>query len=73
MKIEKNRNGEKIEDIEVHLVNGHWNISTAKQSRDERIIEMYQSDMTQRDIAHEMDCSLGLVSKVIKVYKQNKK
>ncbi|WP_084645189.1 AAA family ATPase [Francisella uliginis] len=73
VKVEKNRNGEKIEDIEVHLVNGHWNISTAKQSRNERIIEMYKSDMTQRDIAQEMDCSLGLVSKVIKAYKQNKK
>ncbi|AEB28570.1 AAA family ATPase [Francisella hispaniensis] len=73
VKVEKNRNGEKIEDIEVHLINDVWNISTAKQSRDERIIEYYNNDMRQREIAEEVGCSLGIVSKVIKSYRQAKK
>lgn len=73
VEVEKNRNGEKIEDIEVHLVNGEWNISSAKQSRNERIIECFKNDMKQRDISDELRCSVGLVNKVIKEYKQKRK
>ncbi|MED7820142.1 MULTISPECIES: AAA family ATPase [unclassified Francisella] len=71
--IEKNRNANHIESIEAYLDNsGTWNVSSAKQSRNEQIISLCEEGLNQREIVEEMGCSLGTVNRVIKAHKQQK-
>jgi ATP/maltotriose-dependent transcriptional regulator MalT len=72
IKIGKNRNANPIEEIEAHLVNGVWNVSSAKQSIIEEVISLSDGGLSQRDIASELSISLGKVNKILKAHKEQK-
>ncbi|MED7818314.1 MULTISPECIES: AAA family ATPase [unclassified Francisella] len=72
IKIGKNRNANPIEEIEAHLVNGVWNVSNAKQSIIEEVINLHEGKLTQRDIASEVGISVGKVNKIIQAHNKQK-
>ncbi|MFT4693585.1 MAG: putative ATP-dependent serine protease [Francisella sp.] len=63
--VEKNRNANPIENIEAHLINGDWKVSDAKDTRDQRILELKQDGLNQTEIAEEIGCNKSTVSRVL--------
>ena len=64
--VDKNRNANPIETIEVHLASDGWKVSDAKETRDQRILELKKTDMSQTEIADEIGCNKSTVSRVLK-------
>lgn len=63
--VEKNRNANPIENIEAHLINCDWKVSDAKDTRDQRILELKQDGLNQTEIAEEIGCNKSTVSRVL--------
>ena len=58
--------GSDAQPFEAKLTNGVWETSDAAKSRDERIVELGATKLSQRDIAREVGCAVGTVNGVLR-------
>jgi len=58
--------GEHANSFEIRIENDEWRYQSNELTRMEKIIDCYKANMTQRDIAREMNLSQSMIFKMIK-------